>query len=75
MNFTPRQVEFIFTQTAPAVCLPCKQTDFTQWIIARLRGILYRLPQKNLLKTENTRSSFTVVEFTFSFDLNRKSAV
>ena len=30
MKFLSRQVEFIFSQTAPAVCLPCKQTDFTK---------------------------------------------
>jgi len=44
-------VEFIFSQTAPAVCLLCKQTDYSKRIKARFRGILYRVLPKNLLKS------------------------
>ena len=69
MNFLSRQVEFIFSQTAPAVCLPCKQTDFTNRIIALFRVLLYRVTSKKLLKIENTRSNHFELEFTFSFDL------
>ena len=68
MNFLSRQVEFIFSQTAPAVCLPCKQTDFTNRIIALFRVLLYRVTSKKLLKIENTRSNHFELEFTFSFD-------
>ena len=68
MNFPSRQVEFIFSQTAPAVCLPCKQTDFTKRIIALFRVLLYMLSSKNLLKIENTSSNQFELEFTFSFD-------
>ena len=68
MNFPSRQVEFIFSQTAPAVCLPCKQTDFTKRIIALFRVLLYRVSSKKLLKIENTRSNQFELEFSFSFD-------
>ena len=68
MNFLSRQVEFIFSQTAPAVCLPYKQTDFTNRIIALFRVLLYRVTSKKLLKIENTRSNHFELEFTFSFD-------
>ena len=68
MNFLSRQVEIIFSQTAPAVCLPCKQTDFTNRIIALFRVLLYRVTSKKLLKIENTRSNHFELEFTFSFD-------
>ncbi|MBQ8663539.1 MAG: hypothetical protein IJ471_06755, partial [Eubacterium sp.] len=61
-------MEFIISQTAPAVCLPCKQTDFTERIIARFEDVLYRLPQKKLLKIENTRSIYLKLEFSFSFN-------
>ena len=70
MIFTSRQVEFIFAQFSPAVCLPCKQTDFTKRIIALFRVLLYRLSSKKLLKIANTSSNQFELEFTFSFDLN-----
>ena len=75
MNFPSRQVEFIFSQTAPAVCLPCKQTDFTKRIIALFRVLLYRLSSKKLLKIENTSSNQFELEFTFSFDLRKKTSI
>lgn len=68
MIFSSRWVEFIFSQTAPAVCLPCRQTDFTKRIIALFRILLYRLFSKILLKIENTGSNQLELEFTFSFD-------
>ena len=61
-------MEFIFSQTAPAVCLLCKQTDFTKRIIALFRVLLYRVIYKKLLKIENTRSNQLELEFSFSFD-------
>ena len=61
-------MEFIFAQTAPAVCLPCKQTDFTKRIIALFKVLLYRVTQKKLLKIENTSLNHLKPEFTFSFD-------
>ena len=64
-----RRVEFIFSQTAPVVCLPCKQTDFITRIIALFRVLLYRVSSKKLLKIENTRSNHSKLEFSFSFDL------
>ena len=63
-----RRVEFIFSQTAPVVCLPCKQTDFITRIIALFRVLLYRVSSKKLLKIENTRSNQLEPEFSFSFD-------
>lgn len=69
MIFTSRQVEFIFAQFSPAVCLPCKQTDFTKRIIALFKVLLYRVSSKKLLKIENTRSNQFELEFSFSFDL------
>ena len=51
-----RQVEFIFSQTAPVVCLSCKQTDFITRIIALFRALLYRVTLKKLFKIENIRS-------------------
>ena len=74
MNFLSRQVEFIFSQTAPAVCLPCKQTDFTNRIIALFRVLLYRVTSKKLLKIENMGSNHFELEFTFSFDLVKLKA-
>lgn len=61
-------MEFIFSQTAPAVCLLCKQTDFTKRIIALFRVLLYRVIQKKLLKIQNTRLNQLELEFSFSFD-------
>lgn len=69
MIFTSRQVEFIFAQFSPAVCLPCKQTEFTKRIIALFKVLLYRVSSKKLLKIENTRSNQFELEFSFSFDL------
>ena len=66
--FDVRRVEFIFSQTAPVVCLPCKQTDFITRIIALFRVLLYRVSSKKLLKIENTRSNQLEPEFSFSFD-------
>ena len=63
-----KQVEFIFSQPTPAVCLPCKQTDFTNRIIALFRVLLYRVTSKKLLKIENMGSNHFELEFTFSFD-------
>ena len=74
MKYTLRQVEFIFAQTAPAVCLPCKQTAFTKRIIAPFRVLLYRVPSKKLLKLENTRSNQFELEFSFSFDRTKRLA-
>lgn len=62
-------MEFIFAQFSPAVCLLCKQTDFTKRIIALFRVLLYRVSLKKLLKIENMRSNQFELEFTFSFDL------
>jgi len=61
-------VEFIFAQFSPAVCLPCKQTDFTKRIIALFRVLLYRVISKKLLKIENMSSNQLEPEFSFSFD-------
>ena len=69
--FDVRWVEFIFSQTAPAVCLPCKQTDFITRIIALFKVLLYSLSSKKLLKSKNTRSNQYELEFTFSFDHNK----
>ena len=66
--FDVRRVEFIFSQTAPVVCLPCKQTDFITRIIALFRVLLYRVSSKKLFKIENTRSNQFELEFSFSFD-------
>jgi putative transcriptional regulator len=66
-------VEFIFSQTAPVVCLPCKQTDFTKRIIALFRVLLYRVSSKKWLKIENTKSNQLEQEFSFSFDRYTKS--
>ena len=66
--FDVRRVEFIFSQTAPVVCLPCKQTDFLKRIIALFKVLLYRVDSKKLLKIENTRSNQFELEFSFSFD-------
>lgn len=61
-------MEFIFAQFSPAVCLPCKQTDLVQRIIALFKVLLYRVSSKKLLKIENTRSNQLELEFSFSFD-------
>ena len=61
-------MEFIFSQTAPVVCLPCKQTDFITRIIALFRVLLYRVSSKKLLKIENRRTNQLEPEFSFSFD-------
>ena len=63
-------MEFIFAQFSPAVCLPCKQTDLVQRIIALFRVLLYRVSSKKLLKIQNTRSNQLEPEFSFSFDLD-----
>ena len=70
-SLTTRWVEFTFAQIFPAVCLPYKQTDFTNRIIALFRVLLYRVTSKKLLKIENTRSNHFELEFTFSFDHNK----
>ena len=61
-------MEFIFAQFSPAVCLPCKQTDLVQRIIALFRVLLYRVSSKKLPKIENTSSNQLEPEFSFSFD-------
>jgi hypothetical protein len=61
-------VEFIFAQFSPTVCLPCKQTDLVQRIIALFKVLLYRVSSKKLLKIENTRPNQLELEFSFSFD-------
>jgi len=61
-------VEFIFSQTAPAVCLLCKQTDFTKRIIALFRVLLYRVSHKKLLEIKNTKPNQLKLEFSFSFN-------
>ena len=63
-----KYLEYIFSQTAPVVCLPCKQTDFIARIIALFRVLLYRVSSKKLLKIENTKSNQLEPEFSFSFD-------
>ena len=73
--FDVRRVEFIFSQTAPVVCLPCKQTDFITRIIALFRVLLYRVSSKKLLKIENTRSNQLEPEFSFSFDPGPKRQI
>lgn len=61
-------MEFIFSQTAPVVCLLCKQTYFTKRIIALFRVLLYRVHHKKLFKIENTRLGQLELEFSFSFN-------
>jgi hypothetical protein len=45
-------VEFSFAQFSPAVCLPCKQTDLVQQIIALFRVLLYRILKKTCSKSK-----------------------
>ena len=61
-------MEFIFAQFCPAVCLLCKQTDFTKRIIALFRVLLYRVTSKKVLKIKNMSLNQYKAEFTFSFD-------
>ena len=68
MIFTSRQVDFIFAQFSPAVCLPCKQTDFAKRIIAHFRCNLHRGTSKKFLKIENTVLKSIRPEISFSFN-------
>ena len=68
-------MEFIFAQFSPTVCLPCKQTDLVQRIIALFKVLLYRVSSKKLLKIENTRPNQLELEFSFSFDHGKKITV
>lgn len=68
-------MEFIFAQTAPAVCLLCKQTDFTKRIIALFKAFLYRLDYKKLLKIKNMWSNLIKLELSFSFDPSNNDVV
>ena len=61
-------MEFIFSQTAPVVCLPCKQTDSLCRLYHALKELQRCISSKKFLKT-STRPFFTVqAEFSFSFD-------
>ena len=66
-DFT-RRVEFIFSQSAPAVCLPCRQTDDVCRLYHDFSGTCRGLSLKKCVKLALTAFWRTESEVSFSFD-------
>ena len=63
-----RRVEFIFSQSAPAVCLPCRQTDDVCRLYHDFSGTCRGLSLKKCVKLALTAFWRTESEVSFSFD-------
>ena len=63
-----RRVEFIFSQSAPAICLPCRQTDDVCRLYHVFSGTCRGLSLKKCVKLALTAFWRTESEVSFSFD-------
>ena len=63
-----RRVEFTFSQSAPAVCLPCRQPDDLCRLYHVFRDIICRFHHQGSLKTSFGTFLEAAPDFTFSFD-------
>jgi hypothetical protein len=61
-------VEFIFSQSAPAICLPCRQTDDVCRLYHDFSGTCRGLSLKKCVKLALTAFWRTESEVSFSFD-------
>ena len=61
-------MEFTFSQSAPAVCLPCRQPDDLCRLYHVFRDIICRFHHQGSLKTSFGTFLEAAPDFTFSFD-------